>query len=70
MSKKLKDNDITSDDLLSDFRGKGLFPILIFTVLVHGVVLLGSSVPWMMENLFPTSWEFSTSKADFYHHHF
>ena len=38
MSKKLKDNDITSDDLLSDFRGKGLFPILIFTVLVHGVV--------------------------------
>ena len=52
MSKKLKDNEITSDDLLLDFRGKGLFPILIFTVLVHGVVLLGSSVPWMMENLF------------------
>ena len=45
MSKNLKDNDITSDDLLLDFRGKGLFPILIFTVLVHGVVLLGSSVP-------------------------
>jgi hypothetical protein len=42
-------NDVTPDDLLSDFRGKGIFPILVFTVFVHTVVLLGSSVPWMME---------------------
>jgi len=52
MSENEYNEDVTPDDLLSDFRGKGIFPILIFTVLVHGVVLLGSSVPWMMETLF------------------
>lgn len=52
MSKNEYKQDVTPDELLSDFRGKGLFPILIFTVLVHAVVVLGSSVPWMMDTLF------------------
>ena len=52
MSENEYKQDVTPDDLLSDFRGKGIFPILIFTVLVHGVVVIGSSVPWMMETLF------------------
>ena len=36
---------------MSDFRGKGLVPIVIFTILVHGVLLLGSSVPWILETI-------------------
>jgi transposase-like protein len=42
-------NDVTPDDLMSDFRGKGIAPILIFTVFIHAVLLLGTSVPWLME---------------------
>jgi len=52
MNENPYDNDVTPDDLMSDFRGKGIFGIFIFTFLVHAVVLLGSSVPWMMETLF------------------
>jgi hypothetical protein len=52
MSENTQNNDLNPDDLLTDFRSKGLFPIIIFTFVIHGVVLLGSSVPWMYDSLF------------------
>jgi hypothetical protein len=51
MNEHPSNNDVTPDDLMSDFRGKGIVPILIFTVFVHGVLLLGSSVPWLLETI-------------------
>ena len=51
MNENPSNNDVTPDDLMSDFRGKGIVPILIFTVFVHGVLLLGSSVPWLLETI-------------------
>ena len=40
--------DVTPDDLLNDFRGRSIFPILILTVVVHAVLFVGTSVPWLM----------------------
>ena len=51
MKENPSNNDVTPDDLMSDFRGKGLVPIIIFTVFVHGVLLLGSSVPWLLDTI-------------------
>ena len=52
MSENTQNNDLNPDDLMSDFRSKGLLRIIIFTFVIHGVVLLGSSVPWMYDSLF------------------
>ena len=52
MSENTQNNDLNPDDLMSDFRRKGLLRIIIFTFVIHGVVLLGSSLPWMYDSLF------------------
>ena len=52
MSENTQNNDLNPDELMSDFRSKGLLRIIIFTFVIHGVVLLGSSVPWMYDSLF------------------
>ena len=52
MSENTQNNELNPDDLMSDFRSKGLLRIIIFTFVIHGVVLLGSSVPWMYDSLF------------------
>jgi len=52
MSENTQNNDLNPDDLMSDFRSKGLLRIIIFTLVIHGVVLLGSSLPWMYDSLF------------------
>ena len=52
MSENIQNNDLNPDDLMSDFRSKGLLRIIIFTFVIHGVVLLGSSLPWMYDSLF------------------
>ena len=52
MSENTQNNDLNPDDLMSDFRSKGLLRIIIFTFVIHGVVLLGSSLPWMYDSLF------------------
>jgi hypothetical protein len=41
-------DDTSPDDLLDTFKGRGLKPIIFFTLLVHAVVLLGSSVPFLL----------------------
>jgi hypothetical protein len=38
---------VTPDTLMEHFHGKGLKSIIVFTVAVHAVVLLGSSVPFL-----------------------
>ena len=52
MSENTQNNDLNPDELMSDFRSKGLLRIIIFTFVIHGVVLLGSSLPWMYDSLF------------------
>jgi hypothetical protein len=39
--------EVTPDDLLSDFRGKSLFGIVFFTIVIHAALLLGTSVPFL-----------------------
>ncbi len=40
-------NEKSPDDLMRHFHGRSLKGIIIFTVLLHAVVLLGSSVPYL-----------------------
>jgi hypothetical protein len=49
MKHNSNNQDITPDDLLNDFRGKNFFSIFILTVNVHTVLLVGTSVPWLMD---------------------
>lgn len=49
MSNEMKDNsDATPDALMEKFKGRGLKQVLVFTVVVHVVVILGSSVPFFV----------------------
>ena len=42
-----KTNETTPDELLDTFRGRGLKTVILFTIVVHVVVLLGTSVPYL-----------------------
>ena len=44
-------DDVSPDSLMADFRGKGLVPILILTVVVHLVVFGGTSVGYLKDEL-------------------
>ena len=41
--------ETTPDQLLDTFRGSSLKTIILFTILVHIVVVLGSSIPYLMK---------------------
>lgn len=41
--------ETTPDQLLDTFRGSSLKAIIVFTIIVHIVVVLGSSVPYLMK---------------------
>ena len=41
--------ETTPDQLLDTFRGGSLKKIIVFTIIVHIVVVLGSSVPYLMK---------------------
>lgn len=43
--------DVTPDSLLTQFKGKGLKPIVMFTVIAHVVIILGSSVPFLVGHM-------------------
>ena len=45
------DNDSTPDELMEGFRGKSLKSIVVFTIIVHAVILLGTSVPFILEKV-------------------
>ena len=44
--------EATPDSLMDQFKGRGLKPIIMFTLIVHGVVILGSSVPFFVKRAF------------------
>jgi hypothetical protein len=44
-------DDATPDSLMEQFKGQGLKPILIFTVVVHVVLILGSSIPFFVRTI-------------------
>lgn len=45
-------DDVTPDTLMARFQGSGLKRIIVFTLVVHVVVLLGSSVPYLAKTVF------------------
>lgn len=45
-------NDVTPELLMQQFQGKGLKSIIVFTLVVHAVVLTASSVPYLANKLF------------------
>lgn len=46
-----KMEDVTPDALMQRFQGIGLKKIILFTVIVHVIVLLGSSVPFLVKTV-------------------
>jgi hypothetical protein len=44
-------DETTPDQLLESFRGSNLKTIIVFTLIVHAVVLLGSSVPYLWKTV-------------------
>lgn len=53
MTDAANDNDeVTPDALMGHFKGKGVVSILIFTVVVHVVLIIGTSVPYLGRSLF------------------
>ena len=45
-------DDTTPDELMEHFQGRSLGSIIVFTVIVHAVVLLGTSVPFVWKTFF------------------
>lgn len=43
-----KPNDTSPDDLMNHFRGRSLKSIVIFTLIVHAVVIFATSVPFLL----------------------
>lgn len=43
--------ELTPDDLLSDFRSSSLPSIVIFTIAIHAVLLLGTSIPFLWRTI-------------------
>lgn len=41
--------EITPDKLLESFRGRSFKSVILFTVIVHAVVICGTSVPYLMK---------------------
>lgn len=43
--------ETTPDQLLESFRGSNLKTIIVFTLIVHAIVLLGTSVPYLWKSV-------------------
>lgn len=46
---KSKSEEITPDELMESFRGRSLKSIIVFTVVVHAFLLLGTSIPFLIK---------------------
>ena len=44
-------NETTPDELMEAFRGRSLGSIIVFTVVVHAILLLGTSVPFIYKTV-------------------
>lgn len=40
-------DEISPDELMESFKGRGLKTIILFTVVIHAVLLLGTSIPFL-----------------------
>lgn len=49
MTKPQSNDEISPDELMEAFRGRSLKSIILFTVAVHAVVLVGTSVPAILK---------------------
>ena len=45
-------DDTTPDELMEHFQGRSLGSIIIFTVIIHAIVLLGTSAPFLWKTFF------------------
>lgn len=48
---KPQGDEITPDELMESFQGRSLKSIVIFTLIIHGVILLGTSIPFLIEKV-------------------
>jgi type IV secretory pathway TrbL component len=46
-----QNQETTPDQLLESFRGRSFKSIILFTIVVHLVIVFGSSVPYLMKSL-------------------
>ena len=46
-----QDGETTPDELMESFQGRSLKSIIVFTLIIHGVILLGTSVPFLIEKV-------------------
>ena len=44
---KSGNDEISPDELMESFKGRGLKTIILFTVVIHAVLLLGTSIPFL-----------------------
>jgi len=51
MSNEVDVNEVTPESLMETFHGPGLSKMVIITIVVHAVVILGSSVPFMLRSV-------------------
>ncbi len=50
-------NDTSPDELMNDFQGRSLKSIIIFTLIVHAVIILGTSIPFILKSFTGSSSE-------------
>ena len=44
-------DESTPDELMESFQGRSLKSIIVFTLVIHAVLLLGTSIPFLMEKV-------------------
>lgn len=44
---KSGNDEISPDELMESFKGRGIKTIILFTVVIHAVLLLGTSIPFL-----------------------
>lgn len=48
---KTTGDEITPDELMESFHGRSLKSIVIFTLIIHAILLLGTSIPFLLEKV-------------------
>lgn len=51
MTTENANDETTPDELMESFRGRSLKSIIVFTIFIHAVLLLGTSVPFLMRSV-------------------
>jgi NhaP-type Na+/H+ or K+/H+ antiporter len=48
---KSTDDETTPDVLMESFHGRSLKSIVVFTLIIHAIILLGTSIPFLIEKV-------------------